>query len=139
MDEQTSLLTLFISSFLGATLLPGGSEVVLLGVLVAHPQLYWSILVVASLGNILGGMSSYAIGWFLPDEEAILKKFKGSARGLKWVRHHGSPILLLAWVPFIGDVLCVAAGWLRINWLSAMLFMAVGKFVRYWIIAMTIN
>lgn len=81
MDEQTSLLTLFISSFLGATLLPGGSEVVLLGVLVAHPQLYWSILVVASLGNILGGMSSYAIGWFLPDEEAILKNSRAAHVG----------------------------------------------------------
>jgi len=55
MDEQSSLLALFTSSFLGATLLPGGSEVVLFGVLTAHPQLYWSALGVATLGNTLGG------------------------------------------------------------------------------------
>jgi membrane protein YqaA with SNARE-associated domain len=58
---------------------------------------------------------------------------------LIWVRKYGSPVLLLAWVPVIGDVLCVAAGWLRINWISTMLFMAVGKFARYWVIAAAIS
>ena len=135
MDEQSSLLALFTSSFLAATLLPGGSEAVLFGVLTAYPHLYWSALVVASLGNTLGGMSSYAIGRFLPDEKALLKRSGGSMRGLEWVRNHGSPVLLLAWVPIIGDLLCVAAGWLRINWILAMMFMGAGKFARYWVIA----
>jgi membrane protein YqaA with SNARE-associated domain len=135
MDEQSSLLALFTSSFLAATLLPGGSEAVLFGVLTAYPHLYWSALGVASLGNTLGGMSSYAIGRFLPDEKALLKRSGGSMRGLEWVRNHGSPVLLLAWVPIIGDLLCVAAGWLRINWILAMMFMAAGKFARYWVIA----
>ena len=57
MDEQSSLLALFTSSFLAATLLPGGSEAVLFGVLTAYPQLYWPALAVASVGNTLGGMS----------------------------------------------------------------------------------
>lgn len=135
MDEQSSLLALFTSSFLAATLLPGGSEAVLFGVLTAYPGLYWSALGVASLGNTLGGMSSYAIGLFLPDESALLKRSGGNMRGLEWVRNHGSPVLLLAWVPIIGDLLCVAAGWLRINWILAMIFMAAGKFARYWAIA----
>ncbi|MDN5753938.1 MAG: DedA family protein [Nitrosospira sp.] len=135
MDEQSSLLALFTSSFLAATLLPGGSEAVLFGVLTAYPQLYWSALAVASLGNVLGGMSSYAIGRFLPDENALLKKSGGNMRGLEWVRNYGSPILLLAWVPLIGDLLCVAAGWLRINWIAAVVFMGAGKFLRYWAIA----
>lgn len=139
MDEQSSLLALFTSSFLAATLLPGGSEAVLFGVLTAYPQLYWPALGVASLGNVLGGMSSYVIGRFLPDEKTLLKKSGGNMRGLEWVRNYGSPILLLAWVPLIGDLLCVAAGWLRINWISAMLFMGVGKFVRYWAIAAAIS
>jgi membrane protein YqaA with SNARE-associated domain len=119
MDEQSSLLALFTSSFLGATLLPGGSEAVLFG----------------SIGNTLGGMSSYAIGRFLPDEKALMQKSKGNMRGMFWVRKHGSPILLLSWVPLIGDLLCVAAGWLRVNWIFAMAFMAAGKFMRYWAIA----
>lgn len=139
MDEQSSLLALFTSSFLAATLLPGGSEAVLFGVLTVYPELYWSALGVASVGNTLGGMSSYAIGLLLPDEKAFLKKSGGNMRGLAWVRNYGSPILLLAWVPIIGDLLCVAAGWLRINWILAMLFMAAGKFLRYWAIAAAIS
>lgn len=137
MDEQSSLLTLFISSFLAATLLPGGSEAVLFGVLTAYPDLYWPALTYASVGNILGGMSSYAIGLFIPDEETLQKRSGGNMRSLRWVHNYGSPILLLAWVPIIGDLLCVAAGWLRMNWLLAMLFMAIGKSARYWAIAAT--
>ena len=139
MDEQSSLFALFTSSFLAATLLPGGSEAVLFGVLTAYPQLYWPALGIATLGNTLGGMSSYIIGLLLPDEKAFLKKTGGNLRGVEWVRSHGSPVLLLAWVPFIGDLLCVAAGWLRVNWIWTMLFMAAGKFARYWIIAAAIS
>ena len=55
--------------------------------------------------------------------------------GLQAVQKYGSPALLLSWVPFIGDPLCVAAGWLRLNpWLSA-LFMGFGKLARYVAIA----
>ncbi|PTN11311.1 YqaA family protein [Nitrosomonas aestuarii] len=135
MDEQASLLALFTSSFLAATLLPGGSEAVLAGVLIAYPDLLWYALIIATIGNTLGGMSSYLIGRLLPDEKSILKKTDGSSRSLKWVRSHGAPVLLLSWTPVIGDALCVAAGWLRVNWLTAMIFMAVGKFARYWIVA----
>jgi len=135
MDEQSSLLALLASSFFAATLLPGGSEAVLFGVLKTHPQLYWPALGIASLGNTLGGMSSYLIGRFLPSEKALLKKSNGNRRGLEWVRCYGSPVILLSWVPLIGDVLCVAAGWLRVNWLWVLLFMVVGKFARYWVIA----
>ncbi|MEK7779012.1 MAG: YqaA family protein [Pseudomonadota bacterium] len=139
MDEQSSLLALFISSFLAATLLPGGSEAVLVGVLLAYPDLHWQALFLATAGNTLGGMSSYLIGRLLPDETALLKKSGGSARGAEWVRQHGTPILLLSWMPLIGDLLCVAAGWLRANWIWALLFIAVGKFARYWIIATAVN
>ncbi len=127
MSESLSLGALFASSFLAATLLPGGSEVVLFGVLKSASQLYWPALAVATVGNTLGGMSSYLIGRIVPPQQAL--------KGLAWLRRYGSPVLLLAWVPVIGDPLCVAAGWLRINpWLSA-LFMGCGKFVRYLAIA----
>ncbi|SFW27771.1 YqaA family protein [Nitrosovibrio sp. Nv17] len=135
MDERFSLMALFISSFLAATLLPGGSEAVLLGVLHAYPELHWPALGIASVGNTLGGMSSYVIGRLLPDEQALLKKSGGRPRGLDWVRRHGSPILLLSWAPLVGDLLCIAAGWLRIHWMKAAVFMAAGKLARYWAIA----
>jgi membrane protein YqaA with SNARE-associated domain len=130
MDEPSSLWALFASSFLAATLLPGGSEFVFAGILHAKPHLYWQALAVATLGNTLGGMSSYLIGRIIPPRAGL--------KGLKWVQSYGSPALLAAWVPFIGDPLCVAAGWLRINpWLSA-LFMAIGKFARYLAIAVAV-
>jgi membrane protein YqaA with SNARE-associated domain len=127
MDESLSLGALFASSFLAATLLPGGSEAVLFGVLKLNPQQYWPALAIATLGNTLGGMSSYLIGRIIPQHAQI--------KGLDLMKRYGSPALLLAWVPVIGDPLCVAAGWLRVNpWLSA-LFMALGKFARYLVIA----
>jgi membrane protein YqaA with SNARE-associated domain len=126
-SEDASLWTLFGSSFLAATLLPGGSEAVLFAVLKLHPEQYWPALGVATLGNTLGGMSSYLIGRVIPQRKDL--------RGLQAVQKYGSPSLLLSWVPILGDPLCVAAGWLRINpWLAA-LFMAVGKFARYVVIA----
>jgi len=127
MSEDASLWALFGSSFLAATLLPGGSEAVLFGVLKLHPEQIWPALGVATLGNTLGGMSSYLIGRLIPQKQDL--------PGLLAMRKYGNPALLLSWVPFIGDPLCVAAGWLRLNpWLSA-LFMALGKFARYLAIA----
>ena len=110
-----------------------------MGVLLAYPELHWQALILATVGNTLGGMSSYLIGRFLPDEKTLLKKSGGSTRGVERVRQHGTPILLLSWAPLIGDLLCVAAGWLRANWLWALVFIAAGKFARYWVIATAIN
>jgi membrane protein YqaA with SNARE-associated domain len=127
MSEETSLWVLFSSSFLAATLLPGGSEAVLFGVLKLHPEQVLPALCVATLGNTLGGMSSYLIGRILPQKKDL--------PGLPALRQYGTPALLLSWVPILGDPLCVAAGWLRLNaWLS-MLFIALGKLARYAAIA----
>jgi membrane protein YqaA with SNARE-associated domain len=127
MSETTSLWTLFASSFLAATLLPGGSEAVLFGVLTLHPDQLWMALAVATLGNTLGGMSSYVLGRFIPQKTA--------RQGLAHVQKFGAPVLLLSWVPIIGDPLCVAAGWLRLNPWWCALCIAAGKFARYWVIA----
>ena len=50
---------------------------------------------------------------------------------LEGVKRHGAPTLLLAWLPIVGDALCVAAGWLRMNWILALAFMAAGRLARY--------
>jgi membrane protein YqaA with SNARE-associated domain len=125
--SDLSLWGLFISSLLGATLLPGGSELVLAGVLQLHPELFWPALLLGTLGNTLGGMVSFGMGWLLP----MTQQLKHVAQ----VRQFGAPALLFAWAPLIGDALCVAAGWLRLSWWQAALFMAMGKFARYWIVA----
>ncbi len=125
--SDLSLWGLFISSFLAATLLPGGSEAVLFGVLKLHPELFWPALLLGTLGNTLGGMVTFTMGWMLPQTQQL--------KHVEKVRNYGTPVLMLAWVPLIGDALCLAAGWLRLNWWSAALFIAIGKFARYWVIA----
>jgi len=130
MDETLSLWALFASSFLAATLLPGGSEAVLFGVLKVNPQQYWPALAVATLGNTLGGMSSYLIGHLIPQKQAAQNE-----NYLASLRRYGTPALLAAWVPVIGDPLCIAAGWLRMNVWWSVLFMAFGKFARYLVVA----
>ena len=63
---EGGLAGLFVASFLAATLLPGGSELVLAGLLHLHPELAWPALALATLGNTLGGMSSYLLARLLP-------------------------------------------------------------------------
>ena len=128
MDASTSLWTLFASSFLAATLLPGGSEAVLFAVLKFHPELAWNAVAVATAGNTLGGLSSYVIGRVLPQGKPL--------KALSVMQRYGSPALLFSWVPLIGDPLCVAAGWLRVNAAAATLYIALGKLARYAAIAL---
>jgi membrane protein YqaA with SNARE-associated domain len=109
--------------------LPGGSEAVLFLVLKSHPESFWLALTLATLGNTLGGMVSFGMGWLLPQTQQL--------KHVEKVRSYGTPALLLAWVPLIGDALCVAAGWLRLNPWHAALFMLLGKFARYLVIALT--
>lgn len=125
---ENSLLTLFLSSFLGATVLPGGSEIVLFALLKLQPELIWWSLAIASVGNTLGALTSYLLGRFLPGDR--------NQRAAAWLRRYGSPALLLAWAPLVGDALCVAAGWLRINPWQATLFMFLGKAGRYAVISL---
>ena len=127
MSGEASLWALFASSFLAATLLPGGSEAVLYAVLRFHPGEYWAALAVATVGNTLGGMSSWLIGRVIPRGKPV--------KGLAAVQKYGAPVLVFSWVPVIGDPLCVAAGWLRLDpWLS-LAYIALGKGARYWVIA----
>ena len=122
------LLGLFTSALLAATLLPGGSEVVLfyLNNLATHG--FWTLVAVAAAGNTLGGMISYAMGRIIPPHRTSAKKIE---RAVARINRYGPPVLLLSWVPVVGDVLCVAAGWTRMNWIYAALFIGTGKTLRY--------
>ena len=122
-SADAGLWGLFISAFVSATILPGNSEIVLIAVLAKFPSFFWETIVVATVGNTLGGMTSYAVGRVLP------KRVEGKA--LLWLTRHGEWALLLSWVPVIGDALCVAAGWLRINAWRVLLMLALGKCARY--------
>ncbi|MCK9989141.1 MAG: DedA family protein [Rugosibacter sp.] len=118
-----SLAGLFIASFLSATVLPGGSELVLLALVKNYPTQTGEAFLLATLGNTLGGMTTYWMARALPKPK--------DPRRLALARRWGAPVLLLAWAPVVGDALCGAAGWLRLPWLASALWMAIGKAARY--------
>ena len=126
---DTGLAALFAAAFLSATVLPANSEVVLAAVLKAAPERAALAIAVATLGNTLGGLTSYGIGRLLPARSLP------SPRIMAAVRRYGAGALLLSWVPILGDALCVAAGWLRVPLWASALAMLAGKWVRYLAVA----
>jgi len=127
MTPGAGLLGLFIASFLAATLLPGGSEAVLFALVRLHPEQTAIALLLATLGNTLGGMTTYAMARLLPQKVAPAR--------LATLQRWGTPALVLAWAPLVGDALCAAAGWLRLPPLASALWMALGKGLRYAFVA----
>jgi membrane protein YqaA with SNARE-associated domain len=130
LSAEAGLTGLFLYAFLAATLLPGGSEFALFAFLQTHPEALLEALLLVTAGNTLGGLSSYACGRFLPRWRALAQVPHMAA-----VQRHGNAVLLLSWVPLLGDLLCVAAGWLRTDWRSAALYMLLGKLARYLLVA----
>lgn len=139
------LLTLFTSGFLAATLLPVGSEPVLVAYLLnASSPDWWPTVIVAILvmgaGNTLGGMVTYAMGrgvrilWNSRNRtEPVTPEQR--RRSTRWLDRWGPWGLLLAWVPVVGDPLCLVAGAMRLPVLTSFLAMALGKLARYVVVA----
>lgn len=125
------LWLMFSGAFLAATLLPGGSEVLLLALVNSNPELWFSLFVVATLGNTLGALTSLGLGrlgrvaWE-PEHLSLSQR-----RALALVEKYGVWSLLLSWAPVIGDILCVLAGWLRLPLLMSIILILIGKGARY--------
>jgi membrane protein YqaA with SNARE-associated domain len=128
-SADTSLAALFVVAFVSATILPANSEVVLVAVLSAHPGRQMEAIAIATIGNTLGGLTTYALGRLLP------RRAQPAPRVLARVRRHGAWALLLSWLPLVGDALCAAAGWLRVPLLAATIAIAAGKLARYLVVA----
>ena len=128
---EYGLSTVFVVSFVSATLLPMGSEPAVFGLVKLNPELFWPAILVATLGNTLGGMVSWAMG--LGAHQAVDRARHSSThlRALQWLERFGPKACLLAWLPLVGDPLCAVAGWLRFPALPCAAYMAVGKFLRY--------
>ena len=137
MLENLGLLGLFLGCALSATVVPFSSELLLTGALVAgfNP---WLVVLVATLGNTLGGMVSFLLGWLCKWEwlEKYLKVDRQKLENIRCkVSRYGYPAALFAWLPIVGDLVAIAMGLLRLNpWIAALL-MFVGKFVRYILVA----
>lgn len=127
MSDALSLFSLFSSSFLSATLLPGSSEALLVALLVAGKSTPWLLIITATVGNSLGGLTNVVIGRLFPLRER--SRWQVKARGL--LHRFGPAALLFSWAPLIGDVLCLLAGWLRLAWGPTIFFLCLGKALRY--------
>ncbi|MBA4740630.1 MAG: DedA family protein [Burkholderiales bacterium] len=126
--EGASLFGLFVASFISATVLPGSSEIVFIAILLNEVTSDWAALWVATIGNTLGGITTFLLGRFIPTRHLP------SDRILTNVRRWGGVSLLISWVPLLGDAVCLAAGWLRTHLMVSIFCIAFGKFVRYWIL-----
>ena len=126
---ELGLASLALTAFVSATLLPMGSEAVLLALVAQSPDQTWPAVAVATAFNTLGGCLTWLMGrwaqrWLAPSAQA-------HARAQRWLQAHGPKTLLLSWVPVVGDPLCAVAGWLRLPFGSCLLYMALGKAMRY--------
>ncbi|QNN59731.1 DedA family protein [Diaphorobacter ruginosibacter] len=147
---QFGLSTVFLVSFISATLLPLGSEPAVFGLIKLNPDLFWPAVLVATAGNTLGGMVSWWMGlgahkaWdaarrrrlaghpeLTHDAKPPRELTRTERRVRIWLRRFGAKTCLLSWLPVVGDPLCAVAGWMRLPFWPCAGYMAIGKFLRY--------
>ena len=129
---QVGLSTVFIVSLVSATLVPIGSEFAVLALVKLDPPLFWPAVLVATVGNTIGGAISWWMGYGAERAYERLKHQKPhEARALQWLQRFGAKACLLSWLPAVGDPLCAVAGWLRLPFWPCVAYMAIGKFLRY--------
>jgi membrane protein YqaA with SNARE-associated domain len=124
---------LFLAAFLAATILPLGSEALFATLIYAGWDM-WTCVIIATLGNTLGGITSYWIGrlgkieWiekYLKIKKEKVEKFE------KRMHNRGDWLAVFSFVPGIGDVIVVACGYFRCNFIRTTIAMTIGKFARY--------
>jgi membrane protein YqaA with SNARE-associated domain len=124
---------LFFSALLSATLLPGSSEALLL-LRLSESDAWLAAVLTATAGNLLGSLITYAMGrggnsllhrrWLRIDAHDL-------ERAEHWFNRWGIAVLLLAWLPVIGDPLCLLAGLLRVDMARFVILVGLGKLARY--------
>jgi membrane protein YqaA with SNARE-associated domain len=129
---QVGLGAVFVVALVSATLLPMGSEPVVLLLVHQKPELFWPAIAVATVGNTIGGAISWWMGWGAERAyEAATHHSPRDQRVLGWLRRFGAKTCLLSWLPIVGDPLCALAGWLRLPFWPCVFYMGIGKFARY--------
>lgn len=127
------LFGLFLGSMLAATVVPFASEALLAGALLAGYG-KWVVSLVAAFGNTTGGMISFAMGW-LCKWEWLEKYFRVKREKLERVHNkiarYGVWAALLTWLPFVGDLIAIAMGLMRVNPRWTVVLMFIGKLARY--------
>ena len=137
--QEHSLLLMFVSAFLSATVLPGNSEIVFVGLAAAIllPAEHYisapilALLLSAVIGNSLGSLTTYWVGRWFPKADFSHSNNKKVRWVFSKISQYGELTLLLSWLPVVGDLFCAVAGWFRLNWLSSLIYIIIGKTVRY--------
>ena len=135
-------LSLFAISFLAATILPFSSELTLAGLIATSNYDNLLLLIFASLGNVLGSIVNWALGFYLRNlttKKWFPFKDKQIENSSKWFSKTGKWSLLFAWVPIIGDPLTLVAGLLRVKFIKFIFLVTIGKVSRYIVIFYLLN
>ncbi len=135
-NGSSALWSLFVSAFISSTLAPGGSEAVLAYLVKQSLHEPGVLVCVATLGNTLGALTTWWLGYwagrrFPADRPLDPKRHKAVVA----LQKKGVPLLLLSWLPLVGDGFCFAAGWLKLSFWPSVLAIMVGKLGRYAVIA----
>jgi membrane protein YqaA with SNARE-associated domain len=133
--QAAGLWGLFGSGFISSTLLPGGSEILLGWMLSQQSHTPWLLVLVATLGNTLGGLVTWGMGYWVAirfPARALTDKHR---RAQDWLQRFGPLGLLLSWLPIVGDPLCFVGGWLRLAFPLCLIFILLGKAARYALLA----
>ena len=124
---EVGLPSAFLISFISATLIPLGSEPAVFAVVKADPSQFWLVIAVATVGNTLGGVLNYWLGYGA--HETFAKERK--TRWFGWLEQFGAKVMLLTWLPGIGDPISTLGGWLKLPFWPCVIYMTIGKFLRY--------
>jgi len=126
---------LFLICFLSATILPLTSEGVLIVFLTTGYDPI-SCLIVATIGNSIGGLTNYWLGMI--GKPSLIRRFFKSEKRYNWlirnVKQYGFWLGALSWTPIIGDPLTIALGFFRVKFFPFLILMVLGKLIRYSII-----
>ncbi|MDD4819778.1 MAG: DedA family protein [Flavobacteriales bacterium] len=127
---------LFVSAFIAGTVVPFSSEVVIVAVIAMGVD-PWVALLAAATGNILGGMTTYFMGYFL-ELKKVLRYFKVKQekidRMYPYAHKYGFILGLLGFVPLMGNVVMITLGSLRSSWIGTLMTTSVGRTLRYYLI-----
>jgi membrane protein YqaA with SNARE-associated domain len=127
---------LFLSAFISSTIAPGGSEAVLAYMVASGHYQVGMIVIVATIGNTLGAMTTWFLGVLAARKYSVATLLPANKqKALDFVRKKGIWTLFFTWLPVVGDVLCFAGGWLRLPLFQACLIILLGKLGRYAVIA----
>jgi membrane protein YqaA with SNARE-associated domain len=132
---------LFVACFLAATLLPLSSDIVF-GALIAMGAAAIPCLILASVGNWLGGMTNYYLGYWGKTEwiEKYLKVKKEKIDKMqKWLNKKGAYMAFFSFLPIVGDIIPLSLGYMKADISIVNVSMFMGKFIRYAVILYLVN